>query len=104
MGLVDDLDLTESRRLQLAAEASGATGFLLNSAPTASIAAPITRWKISSARGKSGHRLNEAVWVLDLLYCRGGRSGESTLECRGQKLHTILTQPARRKKREVLAG
>ena len=104
IALVDYLNLTDSRRLQLAAETSGATGFLIGSATAVSIAAPITRWKISSARGKLGHRLDEPVWALDLLYCRSGCPGEWTLEWRGQKLSTILTQPAQQAKREALAG
>src|SRR5277367_4301924 len=47
MAILDGLDLTASRRLQLAAEASGATGFLLGRATSAPIASPITRWKVS---------------------------------------------------------
>lgn len=104
VALVDDLDLTESRRLQLAAETSGATGFLLGSAAAVSIAAPITRWRISSVNGGSGRRFDEPVWALDLLYCRGGRSGKWTVEWRNQKLRTILTQPAQQTKHEALAG
>ena len=89
IALVERLDLTESRKLQLAAETSGATGFLLGNASATCIAAPITRWKVSSARAAPGRRFDEPVWVLDLLYCRGGRPGNWTLEWRGQKLLTI---------------
>jgi protein ImuA len=99
------LDLTESRRLQLAAETSGATGFLLGHAASAPIASPITRWKISSAViGKSGQRFDEPVWTLDLLYSRGGRPGSWTLEWRDQKLNAIRTQPVKLIHREALAG
>jgi protein ImuA len=106
---VDALDLTESRRLQLAAEASGATGFLLGISTATCIAAPITRWMISSSRGGAGHRLDEPVWDLHLLYCRGGRPGKWTLQWRGQKLRTVLPQPAQQAKDqpakyEALAG
>jgi protein ImuA len=88
VALVDDLDLTESRRLQLAAATSGATGFLVGGATARSIAAPVTRWKISSVSGGAGRRFDEPVWALDLLYCRGGRPGKWTLVWRSPKLHT----------------
>jgi len=92
IAFVDDLDLTESRRLQLAAETSGATGFLLGSAAAGCIAAPVTRWKLSPVSGESGHRLNEPVWEVDLSYCRGGRPGKWILEWRGGKLQAILPE------------
>ncbi len=95
IAFVDNLDLTESRRLQLAAEASGATGFLVGSAAAGCIAAPVTRWKIASVRGEPGHRLNEPVWEVDLRYCRGGRPGKWILEWGGGRLQAILPeQPA----------
>jgi protein ImuA len=102
--VTDDLDLTESRRLQLAAETSGATGFLICNAATAHIAAPITRWKISSTRGGPECRFDEPVWTLDLLYCRGGRPGTWKVEWRGEKLHALLPQPVQRVSEETLAG
>jgi protein ImuA len=104
IALLDGLDLTESRRLQLAAEASGATGFLLGHAASPSIASPITRWKISSVIGKSGQRFDEPVWAVDLLYCRGGRPGRWILEWHGQRLHSILSSAVKQTAREALAG
>ncbi len=104
IALLDGLDLTESRRLQLAAEASGVTGFLLGHAVSAPIASPITRWKISSVPGKSGQRFDEPIWALDLLYCRGGRPGKWILEWRGQKLNSMLTQQMGQTAREALGG
>ncbi|HEY6990852.1 MAG TPA: hypothetical protein VH369_20825 [Bryobacteraceae bacterium] len=104
IALLNGLDLTESRRLQLAAESSGATGFLLGHAASAPIASPITRWRISSAAGKAGQRFSEPLWTLDLLYCRGGRPGKWVLEWRDQKLETIPAQPVKQSAREALAG
>ena len=40
------VDLTFSRRLQLAAESSGATGFLLGDMASSAVASAITRWRI----------------------------------------------------------
>jgi len=104
IALLDGLDLTESRLLQLASEASGATGFLVGNTVSAPIASPITRWKISSVVHKSCERFDEPVWALDLLYCRGGRPGSWTLKWRDQKLNAIPVQPVEQAAREALAG
>ena len=103
MTVLDGVDLTDSRRLQLAAETSGATGFLLGNATSAPIAAPITRWKVSSVIGKPGQRFDEPVWTLDLLYCRGGRPGSWAIEWRNRQLSTIQST-SHAIDREALAG
>ncbi len=76
------LDLTASRRLQLAAEASGAIGFAIrrsrhfdDPALTAPSAA-ISRWRVGSLpAGMVSQRLSRmlgpAWWRLELLRCRG---------------------------------
>ncbi len=104
MTVLDGLNLTDSRRLQLAAENSGATGFLLGRAASAPIAAPITRWKVSSSVGKPGQRFDEPAWTLDLLYCRGGRPGSWSIEWRNQRLSNLSHQLAPQTTREALAG
>lgn len=104
IALLDGLDLTESRRLQLAAEASGATGFLLGNAASAPIASPITRWKVSSPLDKAGDRFDSPLWDLDLVYCRGGSPGKWTVEWRDQKLNAITTQPANQIMCEAVGG
>jgi protein ImuA len=90
MALMNGVSLTDSRRLQLAAESSGATGFLLGHGASAPIAAPITRWKVSSHVGKPGQRFDEPAWTLDLLYCRGGRPGSWAVEWRDPRLNASL--------------
>ena len=92
MAVLDGIDLTASRRLQLAAESSGATGFLVGHGTSTSIAAPITRWRVSSKIGKPGQRFDEPAWTLDLLYCRGGRPGNWTVEWRNRQLSTLLNR------------
>lgn len=74
VGEVDRLDLTAARRLQLAAEAGGATGLVLRrgggrepGAGTGAGAAT-TRWRISPRPGGLA-----ACWHVELLRCRGGR-------------------------------
>jgi protein ImuA len=105
MAVLEGSDLTSSRRLQLAAESSGATGFLLGRSTTLSIAAPITRWKITPYAGKPGQRFDEPVWMVDLLYCRGGRPGSWIIEWRNRRLNASLRkQAAAQITREALAG
>lgn len=90
IAVLGGLDLTESRRLQLAAEASGATGFFVGDAASAPVASPITRWRVDPVIAKSGQRFDEPIWALDLLYCRGGRPGKWILEWRDRELTPIL--------------
>ena len=92
---IGTVDLTASRRLQLAAEAGGAGAFLLRpeagGAPTASV----TRWRVAaSGSGEVEEEVNRlaarsnggvppvgtARWRLELLRCRGGRPAAWTVE------------------------
>ena len=85
-------DLTFSRRLQLAAESSGATGFLFGN-----MASAITRWRVSSIRNFG--------WSLELLYCRGGRPGSWNVAWRnGQLEATDLSRPMQREQITAQAG
>jgi protein ImuA len=104
MSVLDGVSLTDSRRLQLAAESSGATGFLLGQATSMPIAAPITRWKVTSNVGKPAQRFDEPAWTLDLLYCRGGRPGSWSIEWSNQRLSTLFHPLAAQTTREALAG
>ncbi|MBV8865376.1 MAG: hypothetical protein JO210_08270 [Acidobacteriaceae bacterium] len=104
MAILNGVDLTDSRRLQLAAENNGATGFLLGHVTSAPISAPTTRWKVSSHVGKPGQRFDEPAWRLDLLYCRGGRPGSWTVEWRNKRLSTLSHHSATLITREALAG
>ena|SRR5579863_10363414 len=104
MTVLDGVDLTASRRLQLAAESSGATGFLLGHLTSPPIAAPITRWKVSPSVGAPGRRFDEPAWTLDLLYCRGGRPGSWVIEWRNQQLSALFDPLAAQTTREALAG
>lgn len=71
VGEVDEARVKECRRLQLAAEAGGATGFLLRAGlsggPTP---AAVTSWRVAPAPGALGPAL--ARWRVELLRCRAG--------------------------------
>ena len=78
LGEARALDLTASRRLQLAAETARTTVFVLRRerAGTAHTAA-LTRWRLTSAPSASRRRVR---WRVELARCRGGRCGEWTVE------------------------
>jgi protein ImuA len=79
IGEIQQLDLTASRRLQLAAEKSGVTGFLLRRPATAlNTIASIARWQLTALPS----RLEDGLpgvgfprWQVELLRVRNGRPG-----------------------------
>ena len=88
VGEVAALDTKVARRLQLAAEAGGVTGFLLRRrglAPRAGKhAVAATRWQVTAASSKAfgggeGTRPGPR-WQVALLRCRGGRPGSFLME------------------------
>ncbi|HYD69857.1 hypothetical protein [Azospirillum sp.] len=89
LGEVGALDLTASRRLQLAAEAGGVTGVLLRTgragsrAASGGASAAVTRWRIAAAPSVPDEPgVGPARWRAELLRCRGGRPGSWVLEWR----------------------
>lgn len=68
---VEDADLTETKRLQLAAEASGNIGFLIRRRRQTSAA--LTRWLVEP----SPSRDCRATWQVTLERCRGAEAGGS---------------------------
>jgi protein ImuA len=76
VGEVDALSTPASRRLQLAAESSGVTGFVLHrSSGNAAASAAVTRWRVPATpsmpiAGEPG--IGRPRWRVELLRCRGG--------------------------------
>jgi len=93
VGEVEAADLTAGRRLQLACEKRGATGFLILRRPyggqpkrEATGSAAATRWRIASApsepaAGEFG--LGSPRFRVELERCRGGRTGTWLFEAPG---------------------
>jgi protein ImuA len=97
VGEVGRLDLGQSRRLQLAAEASGITALLLprklgqgsdgsNSSNGLGVSAALTRWRITAqpsapTQGYAG--IGAPRFRAELLRCKGGRPGEWLLQWNG---------------------
>ncbi|MDQ0965390.1 protein ImuA [Flavobacterium sp. W4I14] len=105
---LSDLSLIESRRLQLAVEQSGVTGFILrkDERKTASTVAT-ARWKISplpslTERGMPG--LGFPRWQVELLKVRSGKPGSWVMEWAGdafrqlepEQQHAIWSEPKQR--------
>lgn len=95
---IEEMDLTASRRLQLAAESGGGLGLLLRPAPRNSgesslpPTACISRWQISSRPGAPADapwlpaRLpGRPRWQTELLRARGGRPKTWQLEWRDDR-------------------
>ena len=89
LAVVKAADLNFCRRLQLAAESSGATGFLLGNTTSSSVASAITRWRVSSVISPPARGFDEIFWELELLYCRSGRPGKWMAAWRNGKLETL---------------
>ncbi|MEH3114473.1 ImuA family protein [Pedobacter terrae] len=90
---VSNLSLIESRRLQLAVESSGVTGFILrkDENKTASTVAT-ARWRISplpshTEDGMPG--LGFPRWQVELLKVRNGKPGSFILEWAGEKFEEV---------------
>jgi len=82
---IDAVDLTASRRLQLAAEAGGTFGLLLRNTASSAAAptASVTRWRIAAAPSAPAWpvSLPEATrWQVELLRARGGKPHHWLLE------------------------
>jgi len=91
VGEVGTLPLTASRRLQLAAGASGVTAFALRRWRTGAQAdaareapmAAATRWRLSALPSRSSDGepgIGRALWRAELLRCRGGVPAEWIVE------------------------
>lgn len=82
-GRVAQLDLTATRRLQLAAEESGTPAFLLTGHVAASASAAVTRWCVASAPSQMDEAeaagfsalVGRPRWQVRLERCRGALTG-----------------------------
>ena len=97
---VDQLTLTHSRRLQLAAETKGVTALLLRpSGAGAMPSAATTRWRIEAAPSAmapgeapsrtAGRAFGPPYWRVSLLRSRGGRTGTWQVAWRKEGWHEI---------------
>jgi protein ImuA len=84
VGEVEAYSMSASRRLQLAAESTGVTGFILHRrARHDAVSAAVTRWRIAAlpsapVLGEPG--IGQPRWRVELLRCRGGMPGVWEME------------------------
>jgi protein ImuA len=100
VGEIDGLSLPASRRLLLAAETSGVTGFALrrwrNSEAAAHRLAPNaaqTRWRVAALPGDvpAGEPgVGRTCWRIELWRCRGGTAGSWVMEADDATGHVSL--------------
>jgi protein ImuA len=87
------VNLTASRRLQLAAEQSKVTGFILHrSLNSFSITASVTRWKITSLPSVLANDMPGVGcprWNVELLKVRNGKPGSWEIEWIGDRFRHI---------------
>lgn len=95
VGEVSSIDLTVSRRLQLAAEQSRVTGFILRYPPKQlNTTACVCRWQILPMKSETGDGLpgiGFPRWDIELLKARNGKPGRWLLEwANGQFIEVMI--------------
>jgi protein ImuA len=84
VGELQEIGFTASRRLQLAVEQSGVTGFILrHNSRIPNISPFVSRWKITALPGETEEGLpgiGFPRWKVELLKVRNGRPGAWEIE------------------------
>lgn len=92
VGEIREANLTATRRLQLAAEGTGATGFLLRHNPKRTDnTACATRWRVRPAPGITDHLpgLGAPAWHAELLRAKGSPPGEWHFAWQDGEIRTV---------------
>jgi protein ImuA len=92
IGEIKELSFMNSRRLQLAVEQSGVTGFTIRNNPrNLNTTACVTRWKITSLRGEQHDMpgVGFPKWNVELLKVRNGKPGSWEIEFSGRSFTHI---------------
>ncbi|MEJ7912437.1 MAG: Error-prone repair protein ImuA [Chitinophagaceae bacterium] len=88
---IKELSFTASRRLQLAVEQSGVTGFILRRNPCNAATASVTKWKITPASSEPHELpgLGFPRWNVALLKVRNGKPGTWQMEWVAGKFQSV---------------
>lgn len=96
VGEISTIDLTQSRRLQLATEQSGVTGFLLHTNQrTQNTTTCIGRWQIHSLQSETEDGLpgiGFPRWHVELLKLRNGKPGNWRFEWMNGQFREVIMQ------------
>ena len=94
VGEISSIDLTASRRLQLASEQSRVTGFLLRYPPKQlHTTACVCRWQIQSLKSETEDGLPGVGfprWAIELLKVRNGKPGQWQLEWANGQFNEVM--------------
>lgn len=97
VGEIKELGFTESRRLQLAVERSGITGFLHRFRPhTENALAATTRWKVKPMASQTELSLpgvGHSCWEVQLLKVRNGRPASWQISWRDKAFVSLTDEP-----------
>lgn len=99
VGEIGNADLTATRRLQLAVEKSGTTGFLLriNQQQQEQTSVCVTRWNVKPLPSEEKNNLpgvGNPRWSIELSKVRHGRTGKWEIEWSDSQFELIGQQPA----------
>jgi protein ImuA len=90
---IKEISFTESRRLQLAVEQSGVTGFILRHHPrNLNTIACVSRWRITSIASGSDDNMPGVGfprWNVELLKIRNGKPGNWQVEWSAGRFHYV---------------
>ena len=95
IGEVGELNFNNSRRLQLAVEKTGVTGFILRPSTRLNTTACITRWKVASIQSALPGDMPGVGfprWDVELLRVRNGKPGHWQVEWKTGKFITVLPE------------
>ncbi|MGN7885408.1 ImuA family protein [Dyadobacter sp. 22481] len=108
VGQIKELNLTESRRLQLAVEESRVTGLIHRKSPRISSAvASVCRWKVSPLAARSADGLpgvGYACWNISLIKVRNGEPGNWRVQWAEDHFEHISQQQAITKEHLLQVG
>jgi protein ImuA len=94
VGEINEISFTESRRLQLAVEQTGVTGFLIRNNPKNLATACVTRWKIKPLPTEKKTALpgiSFPRWNVELLKVRNGKPDSWQMQWKKEKFELIQT-------------
>src|SRR5215203_3783636 len=91
VGEINEISLTESRRMQLAVEQSRVTGFILRFQPKNLSTTSVARWKIKPAATTATNLpgLGFPSWEVSLLKIRNGKPGTWRMEWKNQQFQLV---------------
>ncbi len=87
-------NLTAARRLQLAAETGGTTALLIPPPDSTPCAPALTCWRVTAAPAAAATLPPRCpAWNVELVRCRGGKSGQWRMEWQHETFHFNLVAP-----------